>query len=140
TVGAHALTAKATDNGGTVVTSAAVNITVGNIIPPDVSITAPANNSTFFSGASVNITANATDADGTVDSVEFFVDGSKVGSDISSPYTFSWTATVGTHSLTAKATDNNGANTMSAIVSIQVFSSSTSYALISSSNKCDGAV
>jgi len=98
------------------------------------------NNSTFFSGAVVGITANATDADGTVDSVEFYVDGSKVGSDLSSPYSFNWTSTVGTHSLTAKATDNHGATTTSAIVSIQVFSSSTSYSLISSSNKCDGSV
>jgi chitodextrinase len=140
TVGAHALTAKATDNGGTTVTSSPVNITVGNIIPPAVSISSPANGATFFSGAVIAINANAADADGTVDSVEFYVDGSKVGSDLSSPYSFNWTSTIGTHALTAKATDNNGATTTSAPVTIQVFSSSTSYALISSSNKCDGSV
>ncbi len=139
-VGAHILTAKATDNGGTVVTSAPVNITVGNIIAPTVSITSPANGATFFSGATVTINANAADADGTVDSVEFFVDGAKVGSDLTSPYTFAWIGTIGAHALTAKATDNTGAATTSAPVSINVFSSSTSYAVIGSANKCDGSV
>jgi len=140
TVGAHVLTAKATDNGGTTVTSSPVNITVGNIIPPTVSISSPSNGTTFFSGAVIAINANAADADGSVDSLEFYVDGSKVGSDLSAPYSFNWTGTIGTHALTAKATDNNGATTTSAPVTIQVFSSSTSYALISSSNKCDGSV
>lgn len=140
TAGTHALTARAIDNNGTVVTSSAVNITVGVIVPPTVSITSPANGATYFSGVTVPINATAADADGTVDSVKFYVDGVAIGSDITSPYSINWTSTVGLHSLTARAIDNSGAANTSAPVSIQVFSSSTSYALISSSNKCDGNV
>jgi hypothetical protein len=40
--------------------------------PPTVSITSPANNATFNAPATIVITANASDADGTVSKVEFF--------------------------------------------------------------------
>jgi chitinase len=89
--------------------------------PPTVSISSPANGATFPTvGQVIAITASASDSDGSVTKVEFLVDGTKVGEDTSSPYSFSWTSTQGFHSLTATATDNSGNTTTSAGISITV--------------------
>ena len=116
---AHVLTAKATDNDGQVTTSAPVSFNVGNA-PPTVSITAPVGASTSLVGDVVTISAIAADTDGTVASVEFFIDGVSAGVDNVSPYTVNYTGVLGVHSLTAKAKDNNGKFTTSAPVSITV--------------------
>jgi hypothetical protein len=138
TVGSHILTARAYDNLLSSTLSAPVTVIIGNVIPPTVNITAPVNGTTYVLGNTVNISAAAADADGTVDSVEFFVDGVKIGTDGSapSPYTFSWPATVGVHSLTARATDNDHASTLSNGVSITVFDSSSAYVLETSAHPC----
>ncbi len=58
----------------------------------------------------VTISATASDSDGSVASVEFFVNGSSVGVDNSAPYSVSWTSTTaGTYTVSAVATDNEGA-------------------------------
>ena len=120
-LGAHSITAKATDNNAAVTTSASVTVTVVNT-PPTVSITSPAAGSSFTSGTTIALAATAADAaPGTVASVSFYDGATLLGTDVTSPYSFSWAgATVGTHSITAKATDNNGATTTSAAVSLTV--------------------
>jgi hypothetical protein len=120
TAGTHSLTARATDNLGAQKTSAAVSIIVGNNIPPTDSIVAPLNNANFVTGDVVTINASAHDLDGTVASVEFFVDGVSIGLKNAAPYTINWTSVLGTHTLTAKATDNKGASTTSAPVVVKV--------------------
>lgn len=85
---------------------------------PTVNITAPTNGATMNNGDNVVIAADASDSDGTVSQVEFFVDGVSVGVDTSSPYSTNWTIGVGTYQLTAVATDNNGATSTSAMVSV----------------------
>jgi aryl-phospho-beta-D-glucosidase BglC (GH1 family) len=93
---------------------------------PSVSITSPANNASFTAPANITISANASDADGSVSKVEFFSGTTKLGEDLTSPYSFTWSGVAaGTYSLTAKATDNAGAVTTSATVSITVTSGST---------------
>ncbi len=127
--GTYAITAKATDNAGATATSAATNITVTAVVvppppanpPPTVSLTSPANNATFTVGTTINIAANAADANGTVAKVEFFAGTTKLGEKAAAPYTYAWTnALVGGYSLTAKATDNLGATTISAAVNVAV--------------------
>lgn len=89
--------------------------------PPSVSLTAPAAGAPFTAPATVNFAATAGDTDGTVTSVAFFANGAQVGSDATSPYTFAWSNVAsGTYNLTAVATDNGGATTTSATVSITV--------------------
>ncbi len=87
---------------------------------PSVSITAPANNATYTSGQTVSITASASDTDGTVTKVEFFVDGSKIGEDVTSPYSFSYAGSDGVHTIKAKATDNSANATESNGISITI--------------------
>ncbi|MBX9850299.1 MAG: T9SS type A sorting domain-containing protein [Cytophagaceae bacterium] len=126
TAGTHSITAKATDNKGAATTSAAISVTVNapTNTPPTESITSPANNFTTVQGTVVAISATATDADG-ISKVEFLVDGTKIGEDQSTPYTFNWTAASGTHSLTAKATDTKGAAKTSSVITITVNSNNT---------------
>jgi chitodextrinase len=119
--GSHTITALATDNDGAQTTTSVVNITVNNpaLVPPVVSLTSPLINATAKADDIIALSANATD-DGTITKVEFFVDGVSVGSDVTAPYTVNYTGVEGTHSITATATDNDGAKTTSTAVSIVV--------------------
>jgi chitinase len=88
---------------------------------PSVNITSPANNATFTSPANVTITASASDADGSVTKVEFYNGGAKLGEATASPYSYTWSNVAnGTYTFTAKATDNGGAVSTSAAVTITV--------------------
>ncbi len=123
TVGNHNITARATDNDGAVTTSSTISIAVtGDPVNelPTVSITNPGNNASFTVGQNVSIAANANDVDGNVTKVVFYVDGNMISEDTSSPYTANWTATTGSHSLTAMAIDNNNASSTSVAVNITV--------------------
>ncbi len=94
--------------------------------PPVVSITAPVDGDAVLPGSPVTITANATDmavggAPGSVAKVEFFDGATLLGEDTSAPYSYSWTpSTSGVRVLTAKATDNESALTVSSPVSVTV--------------------
>lgn len=121
TTGDHSLTAKATDNDNNITTSAAVLINVSTNSPPVVLITAPLTGAQIMSGSAISITASASDANGAVAKVEFFSGTTKLGEDLTSPYGFIWSnAAAGDYALTAKATDNLGATSTSAIVNISV--------------------
>jgi hypothetical protein len=121
--GTYSLTAVATDNAGATTTSAAVSVTVTapSNVPPSVAITAPANGATMTAPASTTITAAASDSDGAVTKVDFFAGGTLLGTATASPYSVPWTnVPAGTYSLTAVATDNAGATTRSAAVTVTV--------------------
>jgi hypothetical protein len=78
----------------------------------------------------VTLTANAADADGSVAKVEFYYGSTRLGEDTGSPYSYTWSnVPAGTHSLTARATDNTGAVTTSAAISITVTASGGGAAL-----------
>jgi hypothetical protein len=64
-------------------------------------------------GSTNALTAEASDSDGTVASVAFYVDGSLVGTDTSAPYSIQWVATPGSHDVHVVATDNGSAQTTS---------------------------
>jgi regulation of enolase protein 1 (concanavalin A-like superfamily) len=95
--------------------------TAPNDIPPSVTLTSPANGSTFTAPATITLTASASDSDGTIARVDFFSGNTLLGSDTTAPYTFSWTnVPAGSYSLTAVATDNGNATGTSAAVSVTV--------------------
>ncbi|HEY8876272.1 MAG TPA: Ig-like domain-containing protein, partial [Roseateles sp.] len=92
----------------------------GSNTAPAVAVTSPTASGSYSAGTSVTLSATASDSDGTVTKVEFFDGASLLGSVTSAPYNLSWTATLGSHSFTARATDNLGAQTTSAAVAISI--------------------
>jgi hypothetical protein len=122
--GSYTLTAVATDNLGATRTSTAVTITVNpssSNQAPSVSLTSPTGGSSFTEPASISLSANAADSDGSVAKVEFYAGSTKIGEDLSAPYTLNWSGvTSGNYTLTAVATDNLGATTTSVPVTVSV--------------------
>ena len=95
----------------------------GGNAPPTVTLTNPSTGDTFPEPAAVTIQASASDSDGTVIQVEFLANGTLLDTDTSGPFEFTWAGvTAGFYSLTARATDNNGATTLSSPVGITVTS------------------
>ncbi len=93
----------------------------GNNVAPTVSLTSPASTDTYSAGATVVLSATAADSDGSITKVEFFDGATSLGSVTgASSYSVNWTATLGAHSFTAKATDNLGAQTASAAVALSI--------------------
>jgi glucose/arabinose dehydrogenase len=126
TTGAHALTARATDNLGGVTTSSAVNVTVnpGSNQAPVVSIISPSNGASIPLNTTVTITATASDPDGSIQRVRFYDGATQVEDDQTAPYSTTWApVTGGAHVLTAVAIDNLNASTTSSPVNINVASS-----------------
>jgi sulfur relay (sulfurtransferase) complex TusBCD TusD component (DsrE family) len=118
--GSYSLTAIATDTVGNQTTSAAISLTVAANQSPTASITAPAAGSVGV-GSANTVTATAADADGSVASVQFFANGTSLGTDTTAPYSITWTPTVaGSVNLTAVATDDLGATVTTATVAMTV--------------------
>lgn len=89
--------------------------------PPQIALNAPLGGGTFVSPGTVAIQASASDADGSVAKVEFFDGSLKLGETTVSPFAFLWrNPDFGPHTLSARATDNLGAATVSAPVGISV--------------------
>jgi RHS repeat-associated protein len=122
--GTHTLTAVATDGQGAQTTSTArtITVTAGNQ-PPTISITTPADGASFTAPATIPLTVNAADPDGTVASVTFLQGTTAIGTVSVAPFTFNWTNVVaGSYAVTAVATDNAGASTTSTAINITVTS------------------
>jgi hypothetical protein len=112
---------------GTLATATFDNVTVteGSGIPtntpPTVALTSPVTGTTATAPADFALTADAADADGTVAKVEFYAGATLVGTATSAPYTASWTPVpAGTYTLTAVATDDDGAATISTSATVTV--------------------
>lgn len=119
--GTYMLAAKAYDESGNIGQSSTITVSVvKDTMPPTVSVTYPANNSTV-SGTST-ISASASD-NVIVNKVEFYENGSLLCSTNVTPYSCAWkTDSVddGIHILTAKAYDKAGNVGQSSNVSITV--------------------
>ncbi|MCP5244617.1 MAG: DNRLRE domain-containing protein [Burkholderiales bacterium] len=131
TVGAHTLHAVATDNNGKKRTSASVSITVNPVVannfPPTVNLTSPLQNAEFQIGTSIQFNATASDSDGFVAKVAFYANGNLLGEVFNAPYQFVWTnPAVGSYSLHAIATDDDGSATTSQSNQINVIQSTPS--------------
>nr|MDQ3048937.1 PQQ-dependent sugar dehydrogenase [Bacteroidota bacterium] len=93
---------------------------------PVVSITSPANGTSYSTPANITITANATTSAGTITKVEFYQGTTKIGEDLTSPYLYTWTnVTSGTYNLKAVATNSGGQTGNSSVVTVTVASCAT---------------
>ena len=109
------------DAAGNVTLQGAALTALGANNPPSVSISSPANDASLSSNDSLTITAEAADADGTIAKVEFFQGKTKLGESTGDPYSLVWSnVQAGHYVLTARATDNDGATSISGPVEIFV--------------------
>lgn len=123
TQGVYMLEAIATDDNGNSFISPRVSATVAYHVnnPPLVSLSAPLDGSIYVDGRTITLSADASDSDGNIAQVEFFLNGSSLGVDTSAPYSTLWVeAYEGSHILTAAATDNTGITTVSAAIEVDV--------------------
>jgi uncharacterized repeat protein (TIGR02059 family) len=97
------------------------NCTLAANQSPVISITSPANGLSYISPATIAITVNTSDPDGTISKVEYFIGTQKIGEELSAPYSFSFESTVvGKYEITAVATDNLNAAASSLTVLVNV--------------------
>ncbi|MHB8998847.1 MAG: Ig-like domain-containing protein [Thermoanaerobaculia bacterium] len=119
--GTHAIGATAYDAAGNAGAATSISVTVDNdLTPPVVSVTSPASGASV--SGTVSVAASASDASG-IASVVFLLDGAAQFTDTTAPYAWSWdtvTASNGTHTLEARATDSHGNAATSAAVSVTV--------------------
>ncbi len=95
---------------GMVNANAALNSLISGM--PSCTITAPANGSVFDLNSTITVNVTATDSDGFISNVAFYLDNNLTPSftDYAAPYTWNWNTTGvsgGEHTIRAVATDNN---------------------------------
>lgn len=88
------------------------------------SITAPTNNKTYTEGGSVVIDATAATTSGSISKVEFYQGTTKLGEDLTSPYSFTWTnVPAGKYDLKVIAYNSSSQSATSSVVTIDVYKS-----------------
>ena len=131
--GSYTLTARATGDQGEMAMSAPVNIIVimPTNRPPTVRITQPVDRTIFQLGEPIVIEAEANDAEGPVQRVEFYAGATKLGAGTASPFRFTWLgAAIGDYALTARAVDQGGLVGISEPVRIAVSDACGQVALV----------
>ena len=89
-------------------------------LPPSVSLTNPANNASFRAPTNLLLQVSATD-DGTVTNVQFFNGNALLGNDTTAPFSFTLNnAAASNYVFTARAHDNGGLSTTSAVINVFV--------------------
>ena len=97
-----------------------------NLIP-QVSLSAPLNNTTVDVSSAVTLSATASDSDGSITRVDFYRGTTLIGTDTTSLYSISWTPTTAeTYVISATAVDNNGAKNNSTSVNLYASNLATS--------------
>ena len=105
--------------GNTTTVSAPVQITVTSNTAPTVSIRSPATGGSYVIGTPLTIATTVADSDGTIQNVQFFVNGVALLTANTSPYVAAWNpASPGLYTLTATATDDAGNQTLSSPVTV----------------------
>lgn len=128
--GTHIVTGKVTDSKGNVGISTPITITAAIVVIPPVvnqppTVTLTSNSTAIAAGESVTLTATANDFDGRLASLSIYegttlLTAASLGvNSITATLPFVWTnIPAGTHTLTAKAIDNEGLVTISTAINV----------------------
>ena len=119
-IGTHLLKAVSTDNLGLTTTSSTISILVAANTPPSAALTSPVSGASFVAPSVITIAGTATDTDGTITLVEFLVNNVVVGTSTTAPYSFAWTSAFGIKTFNLRSTDDKGAVSTSAGVTLTV--------------------
>jgi Bacterial Ig domain/Repeat of unknown function (DUF5648) len=124
----YEISARGSDETGKIITSNRVMLSVRprpaaappNVLP-QVAVTAPDNNATANINEAITLRASASDADGVITQLEFFIDSEKIGEANPAPHALMWTPSrVGTYRITVAATDDASAHVISAPILLNV--------------------
>ncbi len=120
--GVYPIYARAYDNDGSITDSNVVEVVIDDTqanTAPSISLAQPVASPGNVSGS---ITATAADIDGSITKVEFFYNGDNLLETLTAaPYTLQWAGVPdGTYLITAKATDDLGAESLSNVVEVTV--------------------
>ncbi len=120
--GNHTIIAQVTDDQGKTSTDSVTISVVGanGNQAPTVSLANPKSDSQLKAGENVLISAKASDPDGAITKVDFFLDDKLLGSDSDAPFELSWNAEKGARKFMVKATDDEDISTVSEAISIAV--------------------
>ena len=105
TSGEHKIKAIATDNRGFKGSSADSTIKVVDNSAPTLELIV---DSIAIVDTQLTISASASDTDGSIQKVEFYIDNVLIATKTSAPYTCTWNTILGNHKVKAVATDNRG--------------------------------
>ncbi|PSV32557.1 Ig-like domain-containing protein [Photobacterium sp. GB-72] len=94
---------------------------------PSVTLISPLNNAQLTAQTDITLAANASDKDGSIQHVEFFINQQSIAVVDTAPYQINWTTVLGNYTITATATDNENA-TKTDVVNISVVSASENLA------------
>jgi plastocyanin len=116
--GTYTVSAVATDNSGAKATNS-ISIIVN--AAPTGNLTSLTNGAVFACPANLSLVATASDSDGTVTNVQFFVGGVSVGSDATSPYSTNvLISTPGSYAIGIGISDNRGAVHLPAAITVNI--------------------
>ncbi len=122
-IGVHVIKAWAFDNDGAIsattpAAAATLSVKGADNQRPSATLLAPAADTTAPAGAPLLIRAGPGDVDGWITRVEFYDGGTLIGTRTQDPWSFEWTGAAGTHELSVKVFDNEGASSFSASVRV----------------------
>jgi hypothetical protein len=107
---------------------------------PNVTLDAPLNGASAIYPYVVQFSATASDSDGSIAKIEFFVNGAKAGESLAAPFKFSWTPTAtGSYAVTVRALDNLGAATTSEAATLTIVSNPNQPPVVSLNGPADNA-
>ncbi len=118
-VGSHILSIKAFDSNNSV-NSQSISITVINS-PLTLDLTSPTN-ADYTIGTDIIISADASTTVGSISKLEFYIDGTLMGSDFTTPYSYTATGlNSGSHIIYAKAFDSNNNTSVTTSKTINLY-------------------
>jgi len=86
-----------------------VSFQTSSATPPTITLTSPANNSTFTAPTSISLAASVTANGNTITKVQFYNGSTLLGEDSSSPYSFTWNSVAaGTYNVRARVVYGSG--------------------------------